>query len=643
MASRAAVSVLIVEDEGIIARNLQETLSGLGYDPFGIASTSVQALALASERCPDVVLIDIRIKGEPDGIATAQLLKDRFDLPLIYLTAHADGATLERAKKTEPYAYLVKPVKPQELHSAIEIALYKHAMDRRLRERERWFSTTVRSIGDAVITVDLSGKITFMNAVAEALLGLTLEETQGKLARDVLRVRGHGLQAGEGPLEQALREKRVVQFPGMVLEGAGGAGLAIADSAAPVIDDGQLLGAVMVFHDVSEQQRLQKQLEVADRLASLGTMAAGVAHEINNPLSVVIANAEFVLEQLSASPPTSPASPQAALDAQAELLSAASRIARIVADLQAFSRPEASRSRAVDVRTPIEWAIRSTVHEFRHRSRLSTTLDRVPRVDADEIKLGQIFVNLLLNAAQAIPPGNVDANEVSIVTRTAQDGAVVVEVSDTGEGIAPEALSHIFEPFFTTKPLGVGTGLGLSICHGLVAAMGGKLDVESRPGRGTIFRLTLPAGVEAALPSSLPPRVLTTLRGRLLIVDDEDMVLRALARVLSEHQIVSKDQAREALALIESGERFDVIFCDLMMPNMTGMDFYEALLRQKPELASRVVFLTGAVMTSKVASFLDAVPNRRLHKPFDVDNLRALVQELLSALAGGTESRPTSD
>jgi PAS domain S-box-containing protein len=643
MPTRARTSVLIVEDEAIIAENLRELLIGLEYDAYAIASSSEEAVACATERCPDVVLMDIRIKGKLDGIATAQLLGERFDVPIIYLTAHADAATVERAKKTSPHGYLVKPVRAPDLRSAIEIAHYKHSIERQLRTRERWFSTSMRSIADAVIAVDLAGKITFMNPAAETLVALTHEEAQGRSAHEVLRLLDAESQLQhDTPLDRALRERRVIEVPEAILQTAGHFQRIIADSAAPVLDNGELLGAVMVFRDVTEQKRLQKQLEIADRLASLGTMAAGVAHEINNPLFVVFANAGLVLEELTGAL-SAPALGEGgaarharaikeAIDMQREILSAASRITRIVADLGAFSRPEPQGSGSVDVRDAIEWAIRSTAHEFRHRARLSTTLAKVARVDADETRLGQVLVNLLINAAHAIAPGNVEGNQVSITTREDEAGCVVIEISDTGSGIPPDALNKIFEPFFTTKPVGLGTGLGLSICHGIVASMGGALSVVSSTEKGTTFKLQLPAGATQEPSVSLSPQaVAVERRGRFLIIDDEEMVLNAVARILNHHEIVCMAHAREGLDRLKSDDRFDIVFCDLMMPSMTGIEFYEELLVSRPEIASRVVFLTGGAMTSKAAEFLRIVPNERVQKPFGVNDLRTMVQQILAA------------
>jgi PAS domain S-box-containing protein len=527
-------------------------------------------------------------------------------------------------------------------------------MDKRLRARERWLSTAMRSIGDAVVMVDLAGRITFLNPAAESLLGTKLSETLGQPARDVVRLHDAEWPPGEMPLDRALREGRLIQVPEAILQNSSGTPRIIADSAAPVIDEGEVLGAVMVFRDITEQKHLQKQLEVADRLASLGTMAAGVAHEINNPLAVIVGNAQVALEKVLRE--SSHLAPGGGLgtatneelgaaireivsgetvEALRDILSAASRITRIVSDLRAFSRPERGASDSVDVRDPIEWAIRSTAHEFRHRARLSTKFERVPRVIGDETKLSQIFVNLLINAAQAIEPGNADTNEVAVRTCMDDAGRVVVEVSDTGSGIPPEALVHIFEPFFTTKEVGVGTGLGLSICHGIVASLDGELEVDSEVGKGSVFRVRLRASVSQrpSSPSSLPP-LLAECHGRLLLIDDDDMVLKALSRVLHGHEIVATGSAREALAKLKEDDGFDIIFCDLMMPSMTGMDFYEELLRTRPEIAPRVVFMTGGAVTSKSLNFLSTVSNQRMEKPFNVGGVRAMVQRILVARKG---------
>jgi PAS domain S-box-containing protein len=648
MISHTGRSILIVEDEQIVAKDIQQTLDELGYDAFAIASSAEDAIDRASARCPDLVLMDIRIKGKRDGIETARILKTRFGIPVVYLTAHADDATIERAKTTEPHGYLVKPVKSAELHSVVEVSLYKHEMEKRLRERERWFSTTLRSIADAVITVDLAGIVTFMNPAAEALTGCLAGNAIGKPARDILRLmKDNVAEADETPLATALRENRAVDLQELsLLNIATGALRLINDSAAPVIDRGETIGAVMVFRDVTEQKNLRKQLELADRLASLGTMSAGVAHEVNNPLAVIMANAAYIAEELAryraelgdAPPPVAGRRLGEIAQALSDVQSAANRIACIVSDLRAFSRPAQPSATLIDVASCLDWAIRTTSHELRHRAKVVTRLSEVPAVRGDEARLAQVFINLLVNAAHAINPGNAEQNEVAIATSTDESGWGVVEITDTGEGIPKENLPRIFEPFFTTKAGGEGTGLGLSICHGIVTSLGGRLLVESQVGKGTKFLVLLPPTPrepgETKTTVSLPPT--SVLRGRILVVDDEPEVLHTIKRILQDQELVCTNSVQEALALIARGERFDLVLSDVMMPAMTGVQFYEALLDQNPTLARRMVFLSGGALTATIDDFLRSVPNRQIEKPFEVASLRETIQKVLRGPEAGS-------
>ena len=275
-------------------------------------------------------------------------------------------------------------------------------------------------------------------------------------------------------------------------------------------------------------------------------------------------------------------------------------------------------------------------HELRHRAQVVTELEPVPAIDAPEGRLLHVFVNLLINAAHAITPGNVFGNEVRIVAARKDGNRVLVEVRDTGEGIAPELVPHIFDPFVTTRPFGTGTGLGLAVCHGILTDLGGCIEVESVLGVGTVFRLELPSAAGAAIelvrPSAAPSPVRAGRRARILLVDDEPMMRVAIRRTLeAEHDIVAPDTAIDAFALLERGRRFDVILCDLMMPDMTGMELYEQTMRIEPDQGRRIVFLSGGAYTNTAIEFLRSVPNRQVEKPFDSGKLRDLIDELVES------------
>jgi CheY-like chemotaxis protein len=216
------------------------------------------------------------------------------------------------------------------------------------------------------------------------------------------------------------------------------------------------------------------------------------------------------------------------------------------------------------------------------------------------------------------------------VKTSESDDGVVVEISDTGTGMSPDTVRQIFTPFFTTKPLGVGTGLGLSIAHRIVSSLGGALHVDTAPGRGTTFRVVLPTAHREEPVAAAPLlAVAATRRARILVVDDEPMITTTIRRMLHEHDVVTANRALDALDRVRAGERFELVLCDVMMPQMSGLDLYREIHAIDAELASRIVFLTGGAFTPAARTFLDEIPNTRLDKPFDPARLRAVVQEVL--------------
>jgi len=281
----------------------------------------------------------------------------------------------------------------------------------------------------------------------------------------------------------------------------------------------------------------------------------------------------------------------------------------------------------------LDSSTRMAWNEIRHRAKLVKDYGDVPMVNANESRLGQVLLNLVVNAAQAIAEGQADNNEIRVSTWTTEDGKIAVEVSDTGSGIAKENLDRIFDPFFTTKAVGVGTGLGLAICHRIITELGGHISVESEVGKGSRFRLLLPATGATARPPKVPtPMRPTPQRKRILVVDDEETLGRAIQRSLSpDHDVVVLTRARDALSMVEAGERFDVILTDVMMPEVTGMEMYERLRQMAPEQAQRVVFLTGGAFTPAAREFLDTVPNPIVEKPFDPKSLRSIIAQFASS------------
>jgi PAS domain S-box-containing protein len=512
-----------------------------------------------------------------------------------------------------------------------------------LRELSASLETTLHSIGDGVIATDVKGTVIRMNPVAERITGWTQAEANGRPFAEVFKIIDETTRAiVQSPIERSLRTGAIIGLETHTLfVRRDGSELAIGDSCAPIrTDEGTVNGAVIVFRDLTGERRTaavqakyQQQLVFADRMASVGTLAAGVAHEINNPLTYITANIDTVLEEVRSLAGGSASGRMK--DIEENLLEAregASRVARIVRGLKTFSRIEEERLGVVDLVPVLELSINMAFNEIRHRARLVKDYGKIPLVDADDARLGQVFINLLVNAAQALPDGHSEENEIRIIASTDAAGRAVVEVRDTGPGIPPELLARIFDPFFTTKPAGIGTGLGLAICHNIITGMGGEISVQSELGQGTTFRVVLPASrgpIRVAKPVGTSSKNLSLPPASVLVVDDEPAVGFAVRRVLRAHEVAVVTTAQAALDLLATGREFDVILSDLMMPGMSGIEFHGALARLYPKMASRVVFVTGGAFTPEANDFLDRVSNERMEKPFELHQLREMVQKFV--------------
>ena len=383
---------------------------------------------------------------------------------------------------------------------------------------------------------------------------------------------------------------------------------------------------VLAMRDISERREMQARLLVADRMVSMGTLAAGVAHEINNPLTYVMTNLQVAQELARTKPLPAESVGECLVDA----IDGCTRVRSIVEDLRQLSRPVDADVRVHSVQEILDRCLHMAENEVRHRARIIRRYSKVPRVLCSEGRLSQVLLNLLLNAAQAMPVGSANEMALTLTLESRADG-VVIEIRDTGSGIPPEVLPRVFDPFFTTKSPGVGTGLGLSICHTLVTQMGGDIQVESCVGEGTTVRVILPAAdddaaAQTAGHSTAPPRSVS--RARVLVVDDEPTVGRALKRALNEHDVSVAKSGRAALGVCFE-QKFDLVLCDLMMPEMTGMEFFEALQTRDPDLCDRIVFMTGGAFTKEAKDFLDSAGRPSIGKPFDLHRLRSVVAELL--------------
>jgi PAS domain S-box-containing protein len=508
------------------------------------------------------------------------------------------------------------------------------------------FRTVVERSSNALL-LHRDGRVVQVNTACAALLGYATADDL--LGRDVTTL--------VHPFDLvAMQERLLATHPAgtpapvrnMRLLRRDGKELAVQASATALLVDG-IPSVLIAASDLAEPNRIDVKALQADRMAALGTLAAGVAHEVNNPLGFTVANVAFALEELSRmetelmpteDEPSGTTEARLAgvrlrmppvLEALQEARQGSERVRLVVRDLKMFGGGDAARAVDVDVRRVIESSISMAYSAIRHRARLVKEYRAAPTVAGNEGRLAQVFLNLFVNAAEAIREGDPEREEIRVVLAADASGWCVVEVSDTGRGIAPEHLVGVFDPFFSTKP-GSGTGLGLSICHTIVVGMGGDISVDSRLAKGTTFRITLPIVKDETPPSRIQrPSIRPARRARVLVIDDEPMMARAVQRMLaSEHDVEAMTDPVSAVERLRGGARYDVILCDLMMPMLTGMDVYDAILAIDEGQAQGMVFMTGGAYTPRAAEFLQSVGNPHLEKPLDRAALHAVLRGQIS-------------
>ena len=499
--------------------------------------------------------------------------------------------------------------------NVLATAIDGRAAQEALGSRERLARAVFDHARDGMAIVDGEGRCVDTNPAMERLLGVSSEALRGRRPAEVASTdldlsagARQGRHQGEAGASTT-RGQRAMEY----------------DVVSEILPGLQLA----VVRDVTERREMTTRLAMADRLISMGTLAAGVAHELNTPLAYVTANLEFLASALPGQLPSTGAGDL--LEAVSESQEGLERLRHIIEDLRTFARQPSEEAGPADLEAVLRSCISMTWNEIRHRARLERDIGRLPPVVGNAARLAQVFVNLLVNAAQAIAPGQVSANVIRVSARLGPDRRVAVEVSDTGVGIPPGVLQRVFEPFFTTKPAGQGTGLGLSICRTIVAAAGGTIEVESQPGRGTLVRVRLPAA-EAVEGAGGPERRERSAapRGRVLVVDDERLVGNSLRRALAaDHDVSVVASARMALRLLEQGERFDAVITDLMMPDLTGVELERALVALDPRLAGRVVFMTAGALTEEARRAMEAGAIPCLAKPVPLEAMREALAKVM--------------
>lgn len=598
--------ILVVEDEPTSALHLEAHLELMEYQVLTTVSSGEEALLQVAQTLPDLVLMDIELAGELDGIQTAGMIQEQWNIPVIYLTANDDEDTLERAKITEPFGYLLKPFSERELYRTIEIALYKSRVEKQLRESREKYRSLVDNLQQRVFhknrhLVYVACNHNFANDV-----GLTPEEVVGKddydlypqaLAKDFRQKDLQVLESGEALTceEIGLQQGREIL---------------VHTIKTPIKDEaGNVTGLLGILWDITQQKKaekerrqLEQQLRQAQKLESIGILAGGIAHDFNNILGTMMGYTELLMTEI---PPQ-----KKEYDYLEQVYQAGERATDLVQRMLTFSRAqEQQHLTPVDLSAIIEETVKML------RAMIPTSIEiqyqlqpECRPVMADSTQMHQVLVNLCINAFHAMRDRGgtltvmleeINANALPHpMLDTASDTFVKLSVRDIGRGMTSDVQEHIFDPFFTTKEPGEGVGLGLSVVHGIISSLDGSIHVVSQPGQGSTFEVYLPGADEAVPLSSSPePSDSQTLErglGRILLVEDEAALGRLYDIGLTRlgYQVTLCSDGQEALdAFRTHPDQFDLVFTDQTMPHVTGVQLSHKLLTIRPDIP--IILTTG--------------------------------------------------
>ena len=630
--------VLIVdeseEDASLAIRELRRS----GYDPTHERCDTQAAFKAALEwKTWDVIIADYELPRFNGLTALGIARETGLDIPFILVSGTIGESLAVTAMKAGAQDYVLKGDLAR-LPAAVEREVREAKVRKKRREVEETLQRSYRSFRQVLdsapdgIGVVRDDKLVYANHSLATCFGhespddLLGASPWSLLARDD-RAEAEAwmreiLEGKVQPLSTS-RQGPSHEYIGVRVDGGS---VALDVSASHVENFDGLPALVLFVRDATEKRRAMAQVIMADRLVATGMLAAGAALELNNPLSYIASNLTFLAEEATKleneiGKERAHEMTQVIGEAKAGI----ERIRTIVRDLRSLSHTDDHDRGRVEVRGALESALSMAWSEMRSVANVTKDLAASPRVVANEGRLIQLFLALFTNAAQAMERKNADANEISVSLRQ-DDVSVTVEITDNGRGIPEEHLEKIFDPLFASRS---GGGLGLSVAHGIVQSLGGTLAVQSAPQKGTTVRVTFPA--EARVPSPAPLSAAASMppeQARVLLVDDEPLISASLRRLLMRDcEVVIANGGAEALAHLKLDEGFDVIFCDLMMPDVTGMDVYAELKKDRPEIADRLVFLTGAGFTPRIQEFLNRVPNARMDKPVDVQKIRTIVRD----------------
>ena len=637
----APTTVLIAEDERLVAEDISSNLKALGYAVCATVTSGKKAIDEANRHAPDIVLMDIVLKGQMDGVEAANQIRIQFDIPVVYLTAHASEEILQRAKTASPFGYIVKPFRKRELRTAIEVALYRHKTEKALKQSEQWLFTALRSIGEGVTAIDSRGCVTFMNPVAQSLTGWSEEEAVGKPLKDIFNV-VHEMtrEEVENPAVKVVETGRAVELGDFTLLIAkDGTDIPLEVTANPITGkQGNTVGAVMVFRDIRQRRRteaetriLQAQVQEAQKVEAISTLAGGMAHEYNNALAAIAGSVELLKMDL--------AEDEDILSYIEPISRSTRRMAKLTSQLLAFARGGKYGPKTLCLND----FVTETLPIFRDAIDPAIAIETdvascISCVEADPTQMQMVISSVLNNASEATNGSGriiisateeeVDEELVKKHPDLKQGRYVHLSVRDSGNGMDEETRNRIFEPFFTTKFQ--GRGLGMAAVYGIIRNHYGGIWVDSEPGKGTVVHIYLPCVDPEKIDVEKPKPELARGTGTILLIEDEEPLMRVTRKMLERlgYRVLAAQSGKKAVqtATDHDGD-IDLAILDVGLPDKWGTDVYDLIREVRPGL--RVIVTSGYGMDSPAQELFKAGVDGFIQKPYSLATLSGKVKDIL--------------
>ncbi len=629
---KANIRIMIVEDEQIVAKHIKNHLAKGGYNLFEIVTTGEEAVERATETQPDLILMDIRLAGEMDGIQAAAKIRAHFNIPIIYLTAFADSETLERSRSTEPFGYLLKPFEAKVLYSTIEVALYKHRMEKKLKESEARFRTLAEAAPVGIFQTDVNGNCIYVNEKWCEMAGLSFEEAMGKGWENALHPEDHGRVSSRWYLMVNSGEKFAMEYR---LKTPGGKITWLFGQAAALKDEsGDTTGFMGTVSDITARKDLEEKLLTGRKLESLGILAGGIAHDFNNLLSIIMGNISLIREDIP------PHEDHYKMLESAE--NASAEAGELAQKLITFSKGGWLMKKKASLEDILRNAAAQTLADVESSCNMDIEANLQP-VYGDEDQLGQVFSNLMRNAAEAMENKGTLFLRAENIDLASQDyhqlkpGKYIrVTIEDHGVGIPDQHMSKIFDPYFTTKDMGPqkGMGLGLTICYSIINKHAGSIKIDSEPGKGTVAEIYLPVFKETPAAPAKKKEPAEKGKGRLMVVDDEPDILNITALMLEKmgYRVDTYEEGNGALdaykKAVQEDRPFDVMFLDLFnKKGMGGEETLKKLLVFDPEAI--VIAISGYLEDSDTDDLVKDGFRDVIIKPYRREELEMALAKVL--------------